>query len=263
MLSPRRVVLLKEADRLRAEAWEEIVTYLDAPSPTTCLICVAHTLDARSPGLRRIDRVGKVLRFTLPRQPDESRRWCQQWIRERAKRQGKTMSPEAELLLFSLQGPDLLRLGHEVDKLCLYVGDQQGIELDAVEAVVGEGRVREIFELTGTVSRRDREGALLCLRRLLELGEEPLAILGMLARQVRLVLRAKELLSENRPQGEISRMIGIPPRFLPEILEGARDSSLARLEHGLARLLDLDRELKTWGRRQSLYLELAIVDLCS
>ncbi|MFQ5657958.1 MAG: DNA polymerase III subunit delta [Candidatus Methylomirabilales bacterium] len=263
VLSARRVIVVKEVDRLRTEAGEAMLTYLDAPSPTTCLICVAHELDTRSRLVQRIDRVGKILRFTLPRQPDECRRWCQQWIRERAKRHGKTLNPDAELLLFSLQGPDLLRLGHEVDKLCLFVGDEQNIELDAVEAVVGEGRMREIFELTGAVSRRDREGALFCLRRLLELGEEPLGILGMVARQVRLVLRAKELLAEDRPQGEISRMIGVPPRFLPEILEGAKGSSLPRLEQGLSRLLDLDRELKSGGRRQPLHVELAIVDLCS
>ncbi len=258
-----RVVLLKEADHLGPEAWEAILAYLEAPSASTCLICIADELNQRSPGIQRIARVGKVLRFSLPRHPEERRRWCQGWIRQRAERQGKSLSPDAEILLLDLQGLDLLRLGQEVDKLCLFVGDRQRIECDAVEALVGEGRVREIFELTSAVGRRDRDGALLCLRRLLELGEEPLGILGMLARQVRLLLTAKELLTEHRPPAEISRIIGVPPRFLPELLNQAQVSSLPRLEQGLARLLALDKELKSWGRRQPLYLELAIADLCS
>lgn len=261
--SPRRVVVLKGADHLRREVWDAILAYLESPSATTCLICVADKLDQRNPGLRRIDQVGKVLRFTPPRHEKERQRRCQQWMRERVRQHGKSLSLEAEQLLLTLQGPDLLRLCQEVDKLCCFVGERQQIDVGAVEALVGQGRVQGIFDLTRAVSRRDLEGALFCLRRLLEQGEEPLAILGMLARQLRLLLRAQELLAQSRPVAEIGQLLGIPRPFLPEILEGAKASSLPRLEQGLVRLLDLDRKLKSWGRGRPLHLELAIIDLCS
>lgn len=258
----RRVVVLKDAERLRAEGWEAILAYLKAPSTTTCLVCVADKLDQRSPALQQIERIGKILQFTAPKFAAERQRWCQRWIRERARQHGKTLSPEAELLLLNLQGPDLLRLGQEVDKLCLYVGEQREVTLEAVEALVGEASMREIFELTRAVSRRDLETALRCLRRLLEMGEASLGILGMLARQMRLLLRAKELLAQDSAPADMSRLLGIPRPFVSEILEGAKTSSLPRLEHGLARLLELDRSLKSSGRGQSLFLELAIIDLC-
>lgn len=261
--SPRRVVLVKEADRLRTEAWEAILDYLESPSATTCLICVADKLEHGHRGLKRIEGVGKVLRFVLSKDEAERQQQCGRWMRERARRQGKVLSPEAEQLLFTLQGPDLLRLAQEVDKLCLFVGEQTQIDHEAVEALVGQARVRGIFELTAAVSRRDLAGALLCLRHLLERGEEPLSILGMLGRQLRLLLQARELLAESRAPVEIGRLLGIPRPFLPEILEGAKLSSPPRLEGGLLRLLDLDRKLKSWGRGQPLHLELAIVDLCA
>ncbi|MFQ5804329.1 MAG: DNA polymerase III subunit delta, partial [Candidatus Methylomirabilales bacterium] len=137
--SPRRVVMVRDADRLRMEAWKEILAYLKVPSPTTCLICIADRLDQRSSALPQIERTGKVLRFAAPRSEEERQRWCQRWIRERARQQGKSLSPEAELLLLNLQGSDLLRLGQEVDKLCLFVGEQPDINFEAVEALVGEG----------------------------------------------------------------------------------------------------------------------------
>ncbi len=261
--SPRRVVLLKEVERLHADAWEAILAYLEHPSPSTCLICVADKLDHANRGLQRINEVGKVLWFAPPRTEEERQRWCQRWMRERARQQGKSLTPEAEMLLLTLQGPDLLRLTQELDKVCLFVGDRPQIDLEAVEALVGQGRVRGIFELTRAVSRRDVGGALFCLRQLMERGEEPLGILGMLARQVRLLLQAKELLAESRPPSEISRLLGIPRVFLSEILEGAKVSSVDGLEQGLVRLLTLDRALKSWGRGQPLCLELAVVDLCS
>jgi len=261
--SPRRVVVLKEADRLRPEAWESLLTYLENPVSTTCLICIAEKLDSADRRLQRIEQVGKLLRFALPRTEEERERRTQRWITERARQQGKSLTPEAQMLLLTLQGPELLPLAHEVDKLCLFVGERPQIDLEAVEALVGHGRVQGIFALTRAVGHRDLEGALSCLRDLLVRGEEPLRILGMLARQVRLLLRAKELLAESRAPGEMSRLLGIPRMFLSEILEGAKIASVAGLERGLVRLLDLDRALKSSGKGQSLYLELAVIDLCS
>lgn len=261
--APRRVVVVKEADRLRAETWESVLAYLEAPAATTCLICVADRLEPADRRLHRLEELGKVLRFTPPRTMEERERRTRQWVSERARQQGKSLTPEAQMLLLALQGPDLLSLAQEVDKLCLFVGERQQIDLEAVEALVGRWRVQGIFELTRAVSRRDLGGALSCLRGLLEQGEEPLRILGMLARQVRLLLRAKEHLSESRPPAEIGRLLGIPRGFLSEILEGAALSSVARLERGLACLLDLDKGLKSSGRGQPLHLELAVLDLCS
>jgi len=261
--APRRVVVLKEADRLRSEVWDAMLAYLDAPSPTTCLVCVADKLEHGHRGLKRIEEVGKVLRFALPRDAEGREQQCQQWMRQRARQQGKSLTPEAERLLLTLQGPDLLRLSQEVDKLCLFVGERQQIDPEAVEALVGHGRVRGIFELTAAVSRRDLNEALSCLRHLLERGEEPLGMLGMLARQLRLLVRAKELLAQSSPPAEISRLLGVPRPFVSEILEAANISSLPRLEQGLARLLDLDRRLKSSGGGQRLFLELAVIDLCS
>jgi DNA polymerase-3 subunit delta len=261
--APRRLVLLKEVDRLRSEVWDAVLSYLNAPSPTTCLIGVADKLEHGHRGLKRIEEAGKVLRFALPRDAAGRERQCQQWMRQRARQQGKVLTPEAERLLLTLQGPDLLRVSQEVDKLCLFVGEREQIDTDAVETLVGRGRVRGIFELTAAVSRRDLTGALSSLRNLLERGEEPLGMLGMLARQLRLLVRAKELLGQSLSPAEISRLLGVPRPFVSEILEAAEISSLPRLEQGLTRLLDLDRRLKSSGGGQPLFLELAVIDLCS
>jgi DNA polymerase-3 subunit delta len=256
--APRRVLLIKEADRLRNEVWDPLLSYLEAPCPTTCLILTARKLDQRSRLFRSLQRLATVLRFTALGPGDLER-----WLQERAKRQGKLLTPEAQLLLLNLQGAELLRLAQEIDKLCLFVGERRRIEAADVVAVVGEARIREIFELTAQVGRRDMVGALTCLRRLLEAGDEPLQILGMLARQVRLLLKAKELLTESASPTEISRALGVPMPFLPELLEEAKASPSAQFERGLARLLKLDRDLKSRGKGQPLHFELALIDLCS
>jgi DNA polymerase III delta subunit len=88
-------------------------------------------------------------------------------------------------------------------------------------------------------------------------------MLGMLARQLRLLVRAKELLAQSSPPVDVSRLLGVPRPFVSEILEAAKISSLPRLEQGLASLLDLDRRLKSSGGGQPFLLELTVIDLCS
>lgn len=256
--APRRVLLVKDADRLRGEVGDALSAYLEDPCPTTCLILTAQKLDQRSRLFRSLQRRAVVLRFTPP-----GRGGLERWLQERAKRRGKLLTPEAQLLLLDLQGAELLRLAQEIEKLCLSVGERRRIEAADVIAAVGEARVRGIFELAAQVGRRDAVAALACLRRLLDGGEEPLQILGMVARQIRLLLKAKELLATATPSAEISRALGVPPPFLPELLEEAKAFPPARLERALTRLLALDRDLKSRGRGQSIPLELAIIDLCA
>jgi len=256
--APRRVFLVKEADRLRSEVWDTLLSYLEDPCPTTCLVLTARKLDQRSRIFRSLQRFAVVLRF-----PTLERGGLERWLQERAKRQGKVLTPEAQLLLLDLQGTELLRLAQEMDKLCLSVGERRRIEAADVVAAVGEDRMRRIFELTAQVGRRDMVEALTCLRHLLEAGEEPLQILGMLTRQVRLLVKAKELLAESRSTAEISRALGVPMPFLPELLEEAKASPLSQFERALARLLTLDRDLKSRGKGQPIHIELAIIDLCS
>lgn len=255
-LAPRRVVLIRDADRLEAVALQRLAAYLEDPVESSCLVIEAKKLDRRTRFAQVLERKGVVLRFP-PLRGEAVRRW----LKERAERLGKQLTPATMELLLTLLGEDLRGLANELNKVILFVGRRKDIEASDVEAVVGEQRARTVFELVEAVGGRRLKAALQCLSRLLEAGEEPLAILGILARQIRLLIRAQEMRRKGCTPEEIGRVLGLHPRFVPGLLEQAASFPAAQLQGALPRLLQADSELKG-GREGRMALELLVVDLC-
>lgn len=255
-LAPRRVVLIKDADWLETTALQGLAAYLEDPVESGCLVMEAKKLDQRTRFAQVLERRGVVLRFP-PLKGEAVRRW----LKEQAERLGKRLTPDAMELLLAFLGEDLRALSNELDKVILFVGRRGDIEASDVEAVVGEQRARTVFELVEAVGRRRIEASLQCLSKLLEAGEEPLAILGMLARQIRLLIKVQEMRRKGFSAEGIGKALGLPPRFVPSLLEQAASFSASQLEKALSRLLQADSELKG-GREGRMALELLVVDLC-
>lgn len=254
--APKRVILIKEADRLEATVVQELVAYLEDPLPSTCLVLAARKLESRMRLAHRLERQGILLRFSPPKGEALKR-----WLQRRAEQLGKKLSPPAIESLLTYLGEDLRILSNELSKVALFVGGRQLISQDDVETVVGEQRVRTIFELVEAVGRRKTDDSLLCLSRLLEAGEAPLAILGMLARQVRLLIKVQVLHQEGLNTEELGRAIGLHPYLLPRFLDQAASSPKTTLQASLKRLLQADEELKG-GQEGQLVLERLVMDLC-
>src|SRR6185369_2938466 len=118
------------------------------------------------------------------------------WLRTRARAQGIELTADAAALLVELAGDDLTHLCGEVEKAALAGGaDNRRVSATEVRAVVGETRARHVFDLTRALVERDRAAALMLLNTLLGAGEDPFALLGMLAREARAAWRAADGLS--------------------------------------------------------------------
>ncbi|MCZ7627208.1 MAG: hypothetical protein M5R38_16910 [Candidatus Methylomirabilis sp.] len=110
---------------------------------------------------------------------------------------------------------------------------------------LGETRVRSIFQLTDAVSSRNLDPALRCLTSLLESGEEPLAIIGMLARQIRLLIRAKSLREQSATVGRMTQGFNLPPPRRRGPGRARRLAFLAALSGALHALSEADLAIKT------------------
>lgn len=260
-LARYRVVLVRGAERLAPAAWSALGTALASPPDTACLLLLLATDRDRleGPPKRFAEGVRGIVALPFASLKEGEAR---AWIREEARRLGKHLTAEAADLLVGLLGPEAQRLAAEIEKLALFVGAEERIEAGTVEAQVGEERVRRIFELADAVAARDLEAALSLSRRLLALGESPLALLGILARQFRLLLRAQEALGRGKRGAELARELGLLAFLGPRIEAQARDLSPSWLEAGLRRLARLDVELKGGRRDGALSLDLACLDLC-
>jgi DNA polymerase-3 subunit delta len=184
------------------------------------------------------------------------------WLQQRAAAHACSLSEEAAQLLVQSVGEDLTTLVAELEKASLWAVSAGGrVGVEEVEAVVGQHRLRSVFELTTAVARRTLGQALGILEALLEAGEEPLGLLGMLTREVRLTWSAKAWLKNGKSPEEIARLVRLPLSAVETVLARAESCSWASLTRQLSRCWEVERRLKAGGFARS-ELTLLLADLC-
>jgi len=165
------------------------------------------------------------------------------WITARAKAEGGAVSREAAQTLAGLE-TDLRTLGNEITKLLTYVNYARPVDLADVEMLTPAGGEAKVFEMVDAVGQRRGPQAMRELRKLLE-KEDPLYVLGMIVRQFRLMLLARELLDARATEADISQALGLHPFPTGKVCAQARPYALPTLERLYRRLLDYDAEIKT------------------
>jgi DNA polymerase III delta subunit len=195
--------------------------------------------------------------------PAPSGRALVQWLRAHAQAVGYELSEEAAALLVELAGDDLTQLVGEVEKAALAGGPgNRRVTVTEVRAVVGEHRLRHVFDLTRALSARDTGRALALLESLLSAGEEPLAVLGMLTREARATWQAAGALRAGRPPEDIARSLRRPPAAAAALLDRARSVSPVVAARHQDRCWEVERRLKLGGLARS-ELSLLVADLCA
>jgi len=257
-LGGRRLVIARGVEALTAKAGEPLAAYVSAPNPTSVLLLLAGVELGTGHWLLRAVPASAVV--ALPRPVGRA---LVTWLRTRAGAQGYELSEDAAALLVELVGDDLTTLAGEVTKAALAGGpDNRRVTPREVRAVVGAHRLRHIFELTRAVAERDMGAAQTVLGALLTAGEEPLAVLGMLAREARSVWQAREWLREGRREDEVARLLRRPPPAAAAVVALARALRDGAAPRRLARCWEVERRLKLGGAPRP-ELALLIADLCA
>ena len=240
-----------------AGPWRGLGESLSDLPPTTDLVFQDGPLRRNNPLLRDLAPIAQVREFPVPRGVH-----LQRWVLQRGASRDATLTPGAALLLAEMVGGDLWALSNEVEKLSLYCQGRAVQERD-VRELVGQTREASIFAAVDAALLSRTGPALQLVHRLLDDGAPVSYVLFMLARQVRLVLLAQELLREKVPHDEAGRRLGIASEFpLRKTMDMARQLPPARLRtaHGL--LLDTDVAIKTGVLEERVALELLIARLC-
>jgi DNA polymerase-3 subunit delta len=256
LLSSYRLVLVEQVQDMTAEDRSTLVSYLNQPHPSSSLVLVASDLDRRTGFYRSLKEKACVVDF--PRLKGYGlARWAEHYV----KSGGFRITSATLKRVIELVGSDLQALASEFDKLMLYSRGEDTISDEAVDNLVHKSRQHGIFELTDAVGRQDLPAALKTTGNLIESGEPPLVIVTMLARHMRQVLMAKELLDQGRKLNDISRRAKIPGFLMEEFVRQTRrfDPALARkMYHQLAKA---DLRLKSSGTQPRLVLESLIYSL--
>jgi DNA polymerase-3 subunit delta len=251
MMSARRIVVVRDFDKIKEDEQETVFAYLGDPAPLTTMVFQAVSPDKRRKLTMALAKTCAVVKFDLL---NESR--VARWAEDRLKRSGCAIEPGALRLLIGLVGTRLNRLVNELDKLAAYA-DGGAITAAAVQELVPRAREHRSWELWDAINGHDRKRALKLMERLLD-DSDALPILGSLASLYRRLLTGKELIELGASSEEITKATG---QFSRSFFARLRGTARADLVHGLHRIAEVDDAIKNSEGTPRLQMQYLVAEL--
>ncbi len=258
VFAARRLVVVRDIGALRAREAERLLPYLEAPVETTCLVLTGEKVDGRLRFFQALKAVAVTVDCSML-----DTRAVAAWIQEQAGTLGLRLDEAARDALQEASAGNLGVMRRELEKLAAYVAPNTAVTAADVEAVRGRDAGGTVWDLLGALGRKDRGDALRVLAKVLDAGEPPLRLLGLLASHWRQVWKAREQLARRMPEAGLARAIGVPPFRVRGLVEQARVYSEGELARSFDLFRNADSRLKGGGRgteRQA--LEALILALC-
>ncbi len=218
-----------------------LLRYLKNPAPSTCLVFVAgDAVDRRKKLYKSVEAAGKAIDFKLPRDAESIA-----WVVGRMKAAGKKIETAAARALVGGNGNlGLLNLYHETEKLITFAGEAGEVSLEDVRQISVTNVEENIFAVVDETVGGNPVKALAGVKDLLARKEQPVKILALLARQVRLALQVDALLQEGCPEREVSKKLGLQDFVARKAMNQARKSHPRKLQWALEQLAAMDVAIK-------------------
>jgi DNA polymerase-3 subunit delta len=239
----KRIVILDNAletiGKKGAQDWLQDV--LSNFSPTTMLVLILEDEKKFRKNTMAWEAVGAEhwLRETADQFSGDAR-WIElslppdrkmpDWIMKEAEKQGGIFHLRAAVELSRLIGNDLFQARQEIGKAISYVGDDKQVSVEVVRLLCASTKEESVFALVDAVGQRNGKLALKLLRELST--DMPIHyIFSMLVRQVRLLILAKEALSEGGGEKSVMAACKLRHTFIAKkLISQTRHFSVEALE---------------------------------
>lgn len=236
MFGNKRLILLKNAEKLPRNELKAFEKYFQSPSSFTCLVFQFND----SKGMENTNNENI---FIVDTTVDKNN--LHSAIREIAADYGHEITKEAVLRLTSLLGENLQDIKTEIEKLSLYAAEKKKIDANDVERITEKIKFENIFQLLNAIAKKDKKNTLRALLDLESKNEDPVSILNMLSWRFRLIWRVKELIEKRLTRDEILREVKISSGALYYTQEQAKNLTYGEIREIMKSLYQVDKKLKT------------------
>lgn len=248
MMASRRIIRVTDV-RISATGIRDTITedhepvlsaYLENPSPHAVVIFVAEELN----GVRKMGKFLRERTVAVEFAQLDDRDFAD-WVRK-AVREARTQIDEAALrLLISRLGNDVRRVTNEIGKLAAAAMPEGVITAELVEQLVPNTRELSNFDLTDHLVAGRGPQALRALRKILNDGAEPLALLGLISYNYRRLLMVKDMMARGIDRREVARVAKMRYNDQESFFAAARRTDLERLTAAIEKLAVTDVAIKT------------------
>jgi DNA polymerase-3 subunit delta len=264
LASQRLVVLENVSKRFSGlDGHKKFVTFLENVPPSTRLV-ITETEEIKPrdiPNHWLVKWVGKnaeKAEYKAFMQP--SLREMPAWIMAETKRQGGAIEQAAASRLAEMTGEDTRQATQEITKLLTYVNYSHTISLEEVEDVsIVTARV-DVFELVDALGSQNGKLAQRLFHRLMQ-EKDAFEVFGMVVRQFRLLVMARDVIDGGGTLAEVTEVLGLHPFVAEKAFKQARAFDMDTLDTVYHRLLAMDEAAKTGGMPLEASLDMLIVEL--
>lgn len=186
---------------------DSLLKYISNPNPAHMLILMVPTekLDKRKKLVKELEKKAYVYRFDPLKGS-----MLANWVKQRIAFYGAKIGKQALIRFIELVGTDLRMLDAEAKKLALYAKEQE-IDLEIIEELVPRTLEQDVFQLIDQISKRNREKAFQIWDDLMYQKEEPIKILALITRQIRILLQVKLYSQKGKSEKEIAKLLKLHP----------------------------------------------------
>ncbi|MFJ4436001.1 DNA polymerase III subunit delta [Streptomyces sp. NPDC088923] len=252
LFAERKVLVVRNAQDLSADAVKEVKGYLPTPVDEVALV-LCHAGGAKGKGLLDAARKAGAREVPCPKMTKPADRLA--FVRNEFRTTGRSATPEACQTLVDAIGSDLRELAAAVSQL---TADVEGT-ID--EAIVGRYYTGRAETSSFTVADRAVEGraaeALEALRWSLSTGVAPVMITSALAQGVRAIGKLSSARG-GRP-ADLARELGMPPWKIDRVRQQMRGWTPDGVSVALRAVAEADAGVKGGGDDPEYALEKAIV----
>ena len=259
-LTPRRIVLIRDADRFITQHRARLESYLAAPSPTGTLVLVCRAF----PKTTKLYKAAVACGGCVYECRKLSAEKLSGFVLEQARALGKHIDPPLAGRLVELVGASQGGLAGELEKLALYVGARPSITADDIAALVGQSREEMIFAVMDAAGSGRVAQALQLWRQVLATDPAaPFKAIGGMAFKVRGWLAGQRARAQGASGFALvgaAKMWGRSERDVEQVL---RRLPAGRLRTVLGRIADVDAQAKSGARSIETGIERVLLEVAA
>jgi DNA polymerase-3 subunit delta len=202
-----------------------------------------------------VEKHGVIVEFSKQDQKD-----LIPWVSRHFAAHKKRISTNLCAYLIDITGGTMTALSGEIAKICAYSGAEEIVTSD-IDAVTEPVLDAVVFQMTDLLGQGEYGAALLKLRQLLKMQQEPIAVLGAVGGHFRRLSTARTLLDNGKSSGELMKLCGMGDYPARKTMSAAGRFSARFCAKAAELVLETDYKMKTSFDDQDRLLELLILRL--
>lgn len=239
-LSERRLVIVRDVDKMAPEDQALVAAYAEDPAPFTVLVLVASSLAKNTRLYRALDRLGAASEYAAP-----SKQALPEWVVSLFRSYGRSVPRDGAEALIRAVGRDLRRLQSEVEKVVAFAGERTKLTRADVEAVVEETAAPSVFEMLDAMGSRDCRTALRLLAAMLDAGEELPKVQALAVRHVRSLLSVVSMTERGMQEAAMASELRLAPWQVRNLVRQAKRFDERDLSVSLREAAKAEARMKT------------------